>query len=92
MSERMNYQRNQNNRRNAPNPQHHSHQQNSPVRSATVELAKAVLDREGAFDQFAIAMTYTPWQRWGEVYHAEKGLDRGTLFPALDMPFSGRRC
>lgn len=87
MSERMNYQRN-NNRRNAPSPQ----QQRSPVRSATVELAKAVLDREGAFDQFAIAMTYTPWQRWGEVYHAEKGLDRGTIFPALDMPFSGRRC
>lgn len=87
MSERMNYQRN-NNRRNAPSPQ----QQRNPVRSATVELAKAVLDREGAFDQFAIAMTYTPWQRWGEVYHAEKGLDRGTIFPALDMPFSGRRC
>lgn len=86
MSERMNYQRNAN-RRNAPRPQ-----QQSPVRSATVELARAVLDREGAFDQFAIAMTYTPWQRWGEVYHGEKGLDRGTIFPALDMPFSGRRC
>lgn len=91
MSERMNYQRNTN-RRNAPNPQQRSQQQNSPVRSATVELAKAVLDREGAFDGFAVAMTYTPWQRWGEVYQAEKGLDRGTIFPVLDMPFSGRRC
>lgn len=87
MSERMNYQRN-NNRRNAPNSQ----QQRSPARSATVELARAVLDREGAFNQFAVAMTYTPWQRWGEVYNAEKGLDRGTIFPVLDMPFSGRRC
>lgn len=86
MSERMNYQRN-NNRRNAP----HSQQQ-SPVRSATVELARAVLDREGASPQFAVAMTYTPWQRWGEVYNAEKSMDRGTLFPVLDMPFSGRRC
>lgn len=89
MSERMNYQRNGNaNRRNAPGRQ----QQQSTARSATVELAKAVLRQEGAFENFAVAMTYTPWQRWGEVYHAEKGLDRGTLFPALDMPFSGRRC
>lgn len=91
MSERMNYQRNTN-RRSAPHSQQRSQQKASPVRSATVELAKAVLDREGAFDGFAVAMTYTPWQRWGEVYHAEKGLDRGTIFPALDMPFSGRRC
>lgn len=90
MSERMNYQRQQN-RRNTPSSQQRSQQQ-SPVRSATVELAKAVLDREGAPHQFAVAMTYTPWQRWGEVYSAEKGLDRGTIFPALDMPFSGRRC
>lgn len=87
MSERMNY-RQQSGRRSAPAPQ----QQKSPVRSASVELAKAVLDREGAFDQFAVGMTYTPWQRWGEVYNAEKGLDRGTIFPVLDMPFSGRRC
>lgn len=86
MSERMNYQR-QPNRRNAPRSQ-----QPSPVRSATVELAKAVLDREGAFEGFGLAMAYIPWQRWGEVYNAEKGLDRGTIFPALDMPFSGRRC
>lgn len=90
MSERMNYQR-QPNRRNTSHSQQRPQQQ-SPVKTATVELAKAVLDREGAFDGFGLAMTYTPWQRWGEVYNAEKGLDRGTIFPALDMPFSGRRC
>ena len=86
MSERMNY-RQQPVRRmpHPPKPQ-------NPVRSATVELAKAVLDSEGAFDQFAVGMTYTPWQRWGEAYCAEKALDRGTLFPVLDMPFAGRRC
>lgn len=86
MSERMNY-RQQSGRRPAPAPQ-----PKSPVRSASVELARAVLDREGAFDQFAVGMTYTPWQCWGEVYNAEKGLDRGTIFPVLDMPFAGRRC
>ena len=56
------------------------------------ELARAVLDREGAFDQFPVAMTYTPWQRWCEPYCAQKGLERGTIFPDLDLPFAGRRC
>lgn len=88
MTERMNY-RQQPGRRPAPTPQP---QPKPNVRSATVELAKAVLDKEGAFDQFQVAMTYTPWQRWGEVYSAEKGLERGTIFPVLDLPFAGRRC
>ncbi len=88
MSERMNY-RQQPGRRMPPAQQQRPQ---TPVRSASVELAKAVLDSEGAFDQFAVGMTYTPWQRWGETYSAEKGLDRGTIFPVLDMPFAGRRC
>ena len=50
------------------------------------------LDHEGALSWFAVGMTYTPWQRWGEVYCGEKALERGTLFPVLDMPFAGRRC
>lgn len=90
MTERMNHQR-QGSRRNTTNGQQRQQSQ-SPVRTATVELAKAVLDREGGLNEFGVGMTYTPWQRWGEVYQAEKGVDRGTLFPVLDMPFSGRRC
>ncbi len=84
MSERMNH-RQQPVRRPAP-------PQRQPARSPAAELARVVLDKEGAFDQFAVGMTYTPWQRWGEVYSAEKALERGTLFPVLDMPFAGRRC
>jgi hypothetical protein len=83
MSERMNY-RQQPVRRPAP--------QRPPVRTPAAELARVVLEKEGAFDQFALAMTYTPWQRWGETYDAPKALERGTLFPALDKPFAGRRC
>ena len=85
MSERMNC-RQQPVRRAAPAPQR------QPARSPAAELARAVLDKEGAFDQFAVGMTYTHWQRWGEAYCAEKALERGTLFPVLDMPFAGRRC
>ena len=47
-------------------------------------------EREEA--RFPVAMTYTPWQRWGEPYCAQKGLERGTIFPDLDLPFAGRRC
>ena len=42
--------------------------------------------------QPGIAMAYVPWQRWGETYDAEKALCRGTLFPALDLPFTGCDC
>lgn len=37
----------------------------------------------------AIAMAYVPWQRWDTVYKEEVGLDRGTIFPELDLPFLG---
>lgn len=35
------------------------------------------------------AMAYIPFQQWGEVYSAEKGLSVGTLFPCLNLPFMG---
>jgi hypothetical protein len=36
-----------------------------------------------------LAMAYIKRQRWGELYDAEAGLGRGTMFPALDLPFVG---
>lgn len=36
-----------------------------------------------------IAMAYVPFQQWGETYDDDKALSRGTLFPDLDLPFSG---
>ena len=32
-------------------------------------------------------MAYVPFQQWGELYNAEKGFCRGTMFPVLDLPF-----
>ena len=37
-----------------------------------------------------IAMTYTPMQQWKTTYSAEEALQRGTLFPELDLPFEGK--
>lgn len=41
--------------------------------------------------EFVIAMAYVPWQQFGPLYDAQKGLMAGTLFPELDKPFLGRR-
>lgn len=35
-----------------------------------------------------IGMAYVPMQQWGETYNIEKGFDRGTIFPELDLPFA----
>lgn len=41
--------------------------------------------------RLALAMSYVPWQCWGDIYDERTALERGTAFPALDLPFCGRR-
>lgn len=36
-----------------------------------------------------LAMAYVPWQTWQNIYDAEKGFCRGTIFQELDLPFEG---
>lgn len=36
-----------------------------------------------------LAMGYVPLQTWNDVYCVEEALKRGTIFPALDLPFLG---
>lgn len=43
-------------------------------------------------DDFPIAMAYVPWQDWGDIYCAQEGLCRGTMFKELDKIFCGVRC
>lgn len=40
-------------------------------------------------EEMPIAMAYVPWQRWRNIYDAEKGFHRGTIFQELDLPFRG---
>jgi hypothetical protein len=37
-----------------------------------------------------LAMAYVPMQKWKTVYANDVALNRGTLFPELDLPFTGR--
>lgn len=36
-----------------------------------------------------LAMAYVPWQEWQNLYSAEKGFCRGTIFEDFDKPFLG---
>ena len=42
-------------------------------------------------DDAALAIAYVRWQELCQVYEPEEALKNGTLFPALDKPFYGRR-
>lgn len=45
------------------------------------------------FDKFPIAMAYVPWQQLTKISeNLEDGYQKGTIFPELDKPFTGRRC
>ncbi len=36
-----------------------------------------------------LAMVYSPYQDWRDIYCGEKALENGTLFAELDKPFKG---
>ena len=38
----------------------------------------------------ALVMDYVPWQSWEKLYEEKVALERGTLFPSLDYPFTGK--
>lgn len=47
----------------------------------------------GALEQqYPLAMAYVPWQQWQTPYQPGRGLEQGTIFPDLDLPFSYGRC
>ena len=48
--------------------------------------------RPDPLSSMPLAMAYVPWQRWQQVYPVEKAMNRGTIFPDLDKPFSMGRC
>lgn len=39
---------------------------------------------------YPLGMVYAPIQCFGELYDPKEGLDRGTIFRELDLPFTGK--
>ena len=64
--------------------------QRSPVRSC--QTCQTCHPDAGAALTLPLAMAYGPVQTWGETYSPEQALCRGTLFPALDLPFMRGGC
>ena len=41
----------------------------------------------------SLAMAYVKWQQFDKIYEdLEKGYKAGTIFPELNLPFTGRGC
>ena len=41
---------------------------------------------------YRLAMVYSPYQEWQNIYNGEKALMNGTIFAELDKPFQGYKC
>lgn len=46
----------------------------------------------GNIEGCPVGIGYVPWQQWKQPYNMELGLERGTIFPELDLPFEKGRC
>ena len=46
----------------------------------------------GGMESYPLAMAYVPWQQWKQTYTLDQALQRGTIFPELDLPFEMGRC
>lgn len=44
-----------------------------------------------AAESMVLAMGYVPNQVWKDLYEPDEGLNRGTIFRQLDLPFEGGR-
>lgn len=45
--------------------------------------------KKDSLSDMPIAMAYVPWQKWQNIYDAEKGFSNGTIFQDLNLPFYG---
>lgn len=46
----------------------------------------------GCMENYSIAMSYVPWQQWKQTYALDRAIQRGTIFPELDLSFVMGRC
>ncbi len=54
------------------------------------DLGNHSMGASGSIDSLPLAMAYVPWQKMQSTYDADVALQRGTIFPELDLPFTGK--
>lgn len=59
-------------------------------RSTAYHQTDSCCNTDDVLEGMSLAMAYVPWQNWHDIYDAAKGLQRGTIFEELDMPFLGK--
>lgn len=42
------------------------------------------------YGDYPVAMAYVPWQQFTNVYDPDKALCIGTIFPELNLPYTGK--
>ena len=62
----------------------------SSVKPCVQQAQKNDCAKEDRIFGMPIAMAYVPWQKWCDLYDAEKGFAKGTIFQELDQPFKGK--
>ncbi len=69
-------------------------QQVSPVRGASCPVASCeyAVEQLSDIDGLHLAIAYVPNQKFEELYEIDAAFCAGTLFKALDKPFTGRCC
>ncbi len=70
-----------------PNYRNNSAQYNT-YRTMPVQVQERAEKRDN-IEGMPLAMAYVPWQKWQNIYDAEKGFCSGTIFQDLNLPFYG---
>ena len=69
--------------------QNYRHNQSTCMPYRPAPAASPVICKESC-SNMVLAMAYTPWQTWRDIYDAEKGFHCGTIFQELNLPFYGK--
>lgn len=59
------------------------------VRSMPTPPISSIDMGQRPLDQLPLGMAYVPMQKWEKLYESELGLNRGTIFSQLDLPWIG---
>ncbi len=62
---------------------------NSTMQYGTYRQLSEPIVKKYELHDMPLAMAYVPWQKWKNLYEAEKGFCSGTIFQELNLPFYG---